>query len=64
MFLCSIDNFDVVNKTNLNPNLGRGDKTNFKAWTLKDDRTRLNLIFHCGDVQIQLIQQLKTSKKV
>ncbi len=64
MFFRSIDNFDVVNETNPNPNLGRGNLTNFKAWTLRDDRTRFNLILHCGDVQVQMIRQLKTSKEV
>jgi hypothetical protein len=68
MFLCSIDNFDDVNEINPNPNpnpnLGRGDQTTFKAWTLRDDRTRFNLILHCGDVQVQTIHQLKTSKEV
>jgi len=59
MFLCHVKTFDVINKTNLNPNLGRGQQTTFKAWTLRDDKTRFNLIFHCGDVQLQMIRQLK-----
>jgi hypothetical protein len=43
MFLCSIDNFDVVNEINPNPNLGSGDQTTFKAWTLRDDKPYTSL---------------------
>ncbi len=62
MFLCKSDNFNVVKGTD--PNLGTWDQTTFKAWTLKDDRARFDLTFQCGDVQIQMVCQLKAFKEV
>lgn len=62
MFLCKSDNFNVVKGTD--PNLGTWDQTTFKVWTLKDDRARFDLIFQCGDVQIQMVCQLKAFKEV
>jgi hypothetical protein len=62
MFLCMSDNFSVVKGTD--PNLGTSDQIVIKTWTLKDDRAKFDLIFHCGDVQIQMVCQLKTFKQV
>jgi hypothetical protein len=62
MFLRKNDNFNVVKWTD--PNLGTWDQITLKACTLKDDRARFDLTLHCGDVQIQMIWQLKTFKKV
>ncbi len=34
------------------------------TWKLKNYKTRFELIFHCGDWQIQLVRTLQTSKEV
>jgi hypothetical protein len=62
MFFRRNDLFSLVD--GLDPNLGNTYHVALHAWSLHDDKTWLNILLHCGDVQFYLVQSQKTSNKI
>ncbi len=62
MLLIRVEFWTMVNQSELDPS--SVDVTLQTTWKLKNYKTHFDLIFHCGDRQIQLVRTLQTSKEV